>query len=328
MYWLEFYSHLHYLWRQHVLIHRSQGFAPPLSFSAFAYAGQRQLKAFRLDAIREPPQGPFDGALGFTSTVDSATIVQWLANSHTKEALALKDGNTAAAERYRATRARVEDAIREVIGEDIRFEMSYEPLGITLRRGGVALDLDLLSDGVKSIVSWVADLLSRLDRIPWEGDLPLHERRFLLLLDEVDIHLHPSWQRKVLPMVQRLCPSAQVVCTTHSPFVVGSVADAWVYRFEVRDGDAQLADVLPSQAGHSYSEVLRAAFQVTAAFDVETERALDAFYALRDKVLGGDHARFEELRTDARTLAARGSELGDIVTGEVLQVAHRIGRAA
>lgn len=163
--------------------------------------------------------------------------------------------------------------------------------------------------------------------IPLATNLPVLQRRFLLLLDEVDIHLHPSWQRKVLPMVQRLFPHAQIVVTTHSPFVVASVSDAWVYRFAVDDGVASLAEVLPSQAGHSYGEVLRATFQVSSDFDVETERALGAFESLRDEVLRGAHDRFDALRAMADDLGRRGVELCDIVTGEVVQVARRIGRS-
>jgi len=297
-------------------------------YAAFAYAGQRGLSSYHLEAIREPSVSPFANALSFTNTADSGSIVQWLANAHTKEALALKAGDAAAAERYRSTRAQVERAVREVTGEDLRFEMSYEPLGITVRRGGATHDLDLLPDGVKSIVSWVADLLSRLDRTPWENDTPVLDRQFLLLLDEVDIHLHPAWQRKVLPMVQRLFKNAQIVVTTHSPFVVASVADAWVYRFSVKDGASSLDAAMPSAAGQSYSEVLRAAFQLASEFDVVTERDLDTFYALRNEVLAGAHDRYEALRAMAVQLGTHGGELDDIVTGEMLQVAHRLGRAA
>jgi predicted ATP-binding protein involved in virulence len=297
----------------------------PLGFAAFAYAGQRGLTSYRLDAIREPARGPLVDALSFTSTADSATIVQWIATSHTKEALALRDGNTVAAERFRATRRQVEEAVREVIGEDIRFEMSYEPLGITLRRGGVAVDLEVLPDGVKSIVSWVADLLSRLDRVSWRDDVPTLDRTFLLLLDEVDIHLHPAWQRKVLPMVQRLFKNAQIVVSTHSPFVVASIADAWVYPFAVKDGVASLGEVLPSQAGASVASVLRTVFGVPEEFDVETEAELARFYGVRSAVLAGDTRRFDELKRLAVEAAGRGEEVEDIVASEVAQVANCVG---
>ncbi len=314
-------------YRSNVKTFTARSVARPFDFAAFAYAGQRGLTSYRLDAIREPAAGPFDNAVSFTQTANSATIVEWLATSHTREALALKDNNRAAAERYSATRTHVESAVREVIGEDIRFEMSYDPLGITLRRGGVSLDLDLLPDGVKSIVSWVADLLSRLDRIPWENNTPVLDRPFLLLLDEVDIHLHPAWQRKVLPMVQRLFKNAQIVVSTHSPFVVSSVSDAWVYPFDVRDGVATLGEAIPSQAGASVSSVLRSVFGVPEEFDVETEALLSRFYAVRDAVLAGDKGRLGELERMARGLARRGFEVEDIVASELAQVDDRLDAA-
>lgn len=298
---------------------------PSMRFAAFAYSGQRGVTSYSLKAIKEPDSGPLSGALSFAETVQTSTIVQWLANAHTKEALALKDGNQVAAERYRKARTQIEDAIREVTGEKISFEMKYEPLGIFVRRNGDQLDLDLLPDGYKSIISWVADLLSRLDRIPWADNTPVLQRRFLLLLDEVDIHLHPAWQRKILPMVQRLFPNAQIVVSTHSPFVVSSVADAWVYPLGVKNGVAFLNPPVASQAGTSFGAVLRSLFGVREEFDVETEKQLAEFYARRDQVLGGDHAAFPSLREMAERLAQKSIEVADIVNAEIVQVAHRIG---
>lgn len=66
--------------------------------------------------------------------------------------------------------------------------------------GGKSIEFDVLPDGLKSIISWVADLLMRMDRIEWVDDRDVFEREFILLLDEVDIHLHPSWQRKILSL--------------------------------------------------------------------------------------------------------------------------------
>jgi predicted ATP-binding protein involved in virulence len=295
------------------------------SFAAFGYAGGRSLGAYQLTAIQEPAAGPFADALSVTNTADTSTLVQWLANSHTKEALALKDGDRVAAERYASTRRHIEEAVREVIGDEIHFEMKYEPLGIALRRGDTALDLDLLPDGVKSIVSWVGDLLMRLDRIPWVDDVPVLEREILVLLDEIDIHLHPAWQRKILPMAQKLFPRAQIVVSTHSPFVVSSVAAAWVYPLSVTDGVATLGSPIPSQAGTSFSAVVRSVFQVKEEFDVGTERELEQFYEIRNAVLAGDHARHAELEAKAIELGKRGPEVQDIVVSELLQVRARTG---
>jgi predicted ATP-binding protein involved in virulence len=76
----------------------------------------------------------------------------------------------------------------------------------------------------------VADLSLRLETIPWVNTGDVFLQPLILLLDEVDIHLHPKWQRLILPAVQKLLPNAQIFASTHSPFVVGSVKDAWIYR--------------------------------------------------------------------------------------------------
>ena len=114
--------------------------------------------------------------------------------------------------------------------------------------------MGLLPDGLKSIVSRIADLLMRLDRIPWVDDTPPMKRPFLLL-DEVDIHLHPSWQRKVLPIVQRMFPNAQIIASTHSPFVVASADDARIIALKVENGVASVESESDSQIGVSYSAV-------------------------------------------------------------------------
>ncbi|MBK7937436.1 MAG: ATP-binding protein [Lewinellaceae bacterium] len=51
----------------------------------------------------------------------------------------------------------------------------------------------------------------------WENDTPVFERNFILFLDEIEVHLHPAWQRKILPAVQKLFPNAQIFISTHSP---------------------------------------------------------------------------------------------------------------
>ncbi|MCK5522118.1 MAG: AAA family ATPase [Thiomargarita sp.] len=99
----------------------------------------------------------------------------------------------------------------------------------------MALEFEVLPDGLKSIISWLSDLFMRMDRIPWLDDCRILERRFILFLDEIEIHLHPIWQRKILPVIQKLFPNAQIFVSSHSPFIVASVSDAYVYKFRLEN---------------------------------------------------------------------------------------------
>lgn len=299
----------------------------PFFFAAFAYAGSRSLPDYRLTAIQEPNGGPLEQALSFDRTVAIDRLSQWLSSTFAKRAFARETNKPEDASRYNASIERIEAAVRRVIGGDLTLRMSYEPLQIVVERNGTAIGLDLLPDGLKSILSWVADLLMRLDRIPWENDVPLMERPFVLFLDEIDIHLHPAWQRRVLPMVQELFPKAQIFVTTHSPFVVSSVEGAWVYPLSLDSaGNATAGAPVESRAGTSFVTVLSSLFGIDERFDDVTEQALDAFYAKRDRIRAGETALFDELRDDAQRLSERSAEVGNIVWPEIYQIARQLRR--
>lgn len=296
-------------------------------FAAFAYAGTRSLSEYNLVAIQEPEAGPFTQALSFDRTVAIDRLSQWLSSTFARRALARETNDPVAVARYSAAIERIEAAVRQVIGGTVTLRMSYEPLQIVVDRDGTTTGIDLLPDGLKSILSWVADLLMRLERIPWKDDTPLLERSFALFLDEIDVHLHPAWQRRILPMVQGLFPGAQIFVTTHSPFVVSSVSDAWVYPLRIDgQGSASADPPVPSQAGTSFATVLRSLFGIDERFDDATEEALDAFYNTRNRVLSGEAALFEDLSRAAYTLGERSVELRNIVMPELFQVAKRLGR--
>ncbi len=100
------------------------------------------------------------------------------------------------------------------------------------------------------------------------------------------MHLHPAWQRKILPIVQKLFVNAQIFVSTHSPFVVGSIDDAWVYKLKY-DSVAKHTTVDPptlSQDGKSFVHILKEIFDVQEQFGLAVEKSLDKFYKQRTLV--------------------------------------------
>ncbi|HEX4418618.1 MAG TPA: AAA family ATPase, partial [Kofleriaceae bacterium] len=223
--------------------------------------------------------------------------------------------------------------IESVIGEicedrNFGFVFSDEDDDVRVRWNGVVLRFGLLPDGLKSIVSWVADLLMRLDRIPWRDRTPVLQRSFLLLLDEIDIHLHPAWQRKVLPLVQRMFPNAQIIASTHSPFVVGSVDDARIITLELRGSSSVVAHVSEPQIGKSYPAVVRSIFGIESEFDVDTEQKLAEFHAAKQRLLSGDENARAEVDQIAELLGQRSEELREIIALELSQLRRQLSRRA
>jgi predicted ATP-binding protein involved in virulence len=217
---------------------------------AFAYSGNRALKSYQLAGIQELTDSPFDKALSFVNSTDSAILNKWIVYNKAKEAFALMKNEPAKAEKYRIAIQHIERVVTEIIGLKIEFILETEQtFNVVLNIDGQRLELDVLPDGLKSIISWIADLFMRMDRMPTADDNSLLERHFILFLDEIDIHLHPAWQRQILPVIQKLFPNVQIFVSTHSPFVVGSVSDAFVYKFKLEKGVSHLDSVEESKAG-------------------------------------------------------------------------------
>jgi len=297
-----------------------------VNWAAFAYAGTREVESGHVRAISEQSESPLAGSLSFQGTADTRTLAQWIANQEFKRLKAKETGRGERAEQIAHSVRVIEQTVARIIddpgfafvtGDDL-------DLDVRVRHHGVILDMNVLPDGIKSIVSWTADLLMRLDRIPWVDDTPTVQRSFLLLLDEIDIHLHPAWQRQVIPIVQRLFPKAQIIASTHSPFVVGSADDAHVITFAMKDGRSVVESCKPSQVGVSYSAVLRDIFGITSEFDVETERMLAEFHAAKTRLLEGATADRGIVDDLARKLAARGEELSSMIGFELRQLERHL----
>lgn len=296
----------------------------PLAFAGFAYSGSRTLTSHRLTAVQELATDPLEHALSFTRTADPERLVQWIANTKAKEALALARGDAALAQRRGHAIAQIERAVSRMIEQEIRFVLSEEPLDVRVRQNGIEVAMDVLPDGLKSVMSWVADLLMRLDRLPWLEDVDVLNRSFALFLDEIEIHMHPAWQRKILPVVQTLFPKAQIFLSTHSPFAVGSVSSAWIHPLTLKSGKASYQAPLPARVGESYPTILAEVFGVEQEFDIETEEMFRQFHDQKRRLLAGDTSVQANLESLADTLRQRSVETRDIVEHEMRQLRRHL----
>jgi energy-coupling factor transporter ATP-binding protein EcfA2 len=302
---------------------------PRFAWAAFAYAGQRSLEGGQVGAIEEPKHNPFLDSLSFTETADSGVLAKWITNQQFRLLKAKETGRTQRANEIARSLRDIENTVRRIIGDDtFEFRVTDEDNNVRVRRDGADLAFGVLPDGMKSVVSWIADLLMRLDRIPWVDDIPPMQRSFLLLLDEIDIHLHPAWQRQILPAVQRLFPNAQIIASTHSPFVVASADDAQVIELGVENGVASVRRTYQSQVGRSYSAVLGEIFGVESEFDIETEELFQRFREAKLRLLRGDQGAQGEIDEVLEALAQRGEEVRDIAGYEKRQLDRQLARSA
>jgi predicted ATPase len=91
--------------------------------------------------------------------------------------------------------------------------------------------LEQLSDGYQNVAAWIGDLLFRVTETFKDYKNPLLARG-LLLMDEIDLHLHPKWQRQLYDFISTKLPHFQVVATTHSPLTAQQAGEGELYALQ------------------------------------------------------------------------------------------------
>jgi len=151
--------------------------------------------------------------------------------------------------------AAVRRAVAAMLPGFSRLRIQRIPTNMLIHKGDETLVLDQLSDGEKLLLALTADLARRLAITYTDLADPL-QGEAVVLIDEIELHLHPDWQRRVLTDLRRTFPNCQFIVTTHSPQVLSEVPNAAVilvkdFQFfrppaptEGRDTNAILWEVL------------------------------------------------------------------------------------
>lgn len=158
----------------------------------------------------------YDGALA--AGTDLAHLRAWWRDEDHRR---VSDGDTPSLDA-------VEQAIARFLGEGAKlptYSLDEQDIVVELPETRARLCLRELSDGYRGMVALVADIARRMSQLNPDmgGDL-LEKTPGMVAIDELDLHLHPNWQRDVLPRLRATFPAVQMVITSHSPQVLASVA--------------------------------------------------------------------------------------------------------
>jgi hypothetical protein len=159
-------------------------------------------------------------------------------------------------------REEVAELMNRLMPEELRFDGEF------IYRG-LRLPFDALSDGYRAYVAWISDLLYHLAQA---SDGPMDEQGGLVLLDEIDLHLHPEWQQRIVETLRSGLPKLQFIVTSHSPLIAGSLDSKYILVMEVgEDGSATAMSPDRSMYGMDAQQVL-----VSPLFGLESTRAAGA----------------------------------------------------
>ena len=174
-------------------------------------------------------------------------------------------------------------AINKILPGGSRFHKVSSDGKIWFKIGSQEVPTIGLSDGYRSVLALTGDLIWRLIQAFPESHDPLNQNG-VVLIDELDIHLHPIWQWQIADVLQKTFPKLQFIIATHSPLIAaGAGQDALNYKFDFKDGLAQVRKI-GKIASWNVDRILESdAFGLISTFSPETKAKLDRFDELNRK---------------------------------------------
>jgi predicted ATPase len=161
-------------------------------------------------------------------------------------------------------------------GFDLRFSRCDEAGEILLMTSDGEIPLSYVSQGMTSMIGWLGTLIQRLFELA-DGDTDPRQSSAVILIDEVDSHLHPEWQQRLVPTLRRTFPNLQVIATTHSALMVGSLEEREIVKVTRHKGKLEIEHLERSYKGYRVDQIL-----TDPPFDLVSTRDLD-WEALRDE---------------------------------------------
>ncbi|MFN3890133.1 MAG: AAA family ATPase [Beijerinckiaceae bacterium] len=118
---------------------------------------------------------------------------------------------------------------------------------LLVTKGGISLDVRQLSDGERSMLALVLDLAQRLSQANPGLDDPVRDGAAVVLIDELDMHMHPLWQRQVMSLLTGTFPNCQFVATTHSPQIISETQPDRIILLQLKNGQ-----IIAERCGQAY----------------------------------------------------------------------------
>lgn len=215
-------------------------------------------------------------------------LLKYMVHLKTQQSYARNEHDESIAKKIDSWFARFENALRILLDDNsIRLTYDYKNYNFLIeQKGRNPYSLDELSDGYSAIISIVADLILRMDR-NWllKGKLSQYDVEGVVLIDELETHLHVELQRKILPFLTEFFPRIQFIITTHSAYILNSISNACIYDLEKQ---VQFTDF----SSYSVDDIAEGYLDATA-FSDELQKKAKRYQELYDRTDLSDEERAE-----------------------------------
>ncbi len=255
------------------------------------YAANRKTEVI----IPKNPEKPNLNPLSDIKDSKHREFVKFLVDLKIQEALARNENQLTDADKIKCWFDKFEELLAEIFeGSSVSLNFNYKDYSFTINQDGREFGFNQLSDGYSAIIDIIADLILKMQN--QDSLTRAYEKEGIVLIDEIETHLHLELQRLILPMLTRVFPNIQFIVTTHSPFVLSSIKNAVAYDLEKKERLEDLTE-------YSYEALAEGYFEVKTESNF-LQAKLDRFKELAEKSKrdSAENAEFESLDNELALL--------------------------
>ena len=249
------------------------------------------------------PNGVENITLENTYGIDESAgdiLLKYMVHLKTQQAYARNEGDQTTANQIQKWFDRFDSALQILLDEEsIHIEYDYKKYDFKIRQNGrEPFNFNELSDGYSSVIYIVSDLILRMDK-NWllEDKISEYDYQGIVLIDELETHLHIELQKKIFPFLTKFFPKIQFIVTTHSPYILNSISNAKAY-------DLERQVELDNLSGFSSDDLAEGYFEADAYSD-ELKNSLNRYeeLCLRNDLTEDERAERAEIRIKFKNIS-------------------------
>ena len=227
-------------------------------------------------------------------------LLKYMVHLKTQQAYARNEGDQTTANQIQKWFDRFDSALQILLDEEsIHIEYDYKKYDFKIRQNGrEPFSFNELSDGYSSVIYIVSDLILRMDK-NWllEDKISEYDYQGIVLIDELETHLHIELQKKIFPFLTKFFPKIQFIVTTHSPYILNSISNAKAY-------DLERQVELDNLSGFSSDDLAEGYFEADAYSD-ELKNSLNRYeeLCLRNDLTEDERAERAEIRIKFKNIS-------------------------
>lgn len=228
--------------------------------------------------------------VGYTDALIDASSVKLLLNWCMKMEMVAwqKEKKIAEYEAVKQAVAKFMDIMEESEGHEVFYDKQEEQLMYTVEN--TVFPITQLSAGYQSLVWMALDIAYRMAVLNPNKKEHIAETKGIVLIDEIDMHLHPRWQWNIVNALQNVFPNVQFIAATHSPILFAASNDLWLIDVEEEE-----VNYTESKCGYDANAVLEI-FMGAKSQNPETEKLIHSIYvAIHNKEYELAEAKIQEL---------------------------------